>query len=85
MWTNNDNHALVFALTAQDSEKNPRLINFMEVADPSASYCDPWKTGTAYRVEINGAWNFVRVWSPGPNGKEGDGDDVQFRESQDLR
>lgn len=85
---NNDNQKLIYALTAKDTTSNTQGRNFIEVADPDRSYYDPWGTNyqgsnylIAYRINIDSANNRVRVWSVGPNGTNGGGDDVEFAES----
>jgi type II secretion system protein G len=67
-------------LTAADRPNNPRQINFIEWQKPTTTddpgMVDPFRGKQPYRITINVTNNAVTVWSFGPDGTNGGGDDI---------
>ena len=69
-------------LTAADPGANPKQINFIEWQRPNAGelgMVDPFKAKQPYRISINVDGNAVTVWSYGPDGTNGGGDDISAK------
>jgi general secretion pathway protein G len=77
-WGGNNNNAdLIRELTKVGNGR----INFLEVSDPNKSFCDPFGTNTAYRINIDVSNDRVGASSLGPDGKPSSGDEIGFSES----
>lgn len=67
-------------LTAADRDANTRKINFIEWQAPTTTddpgMVDPFRSKQAYRIAINVTNDVVTVWSFGPDGTNGGGDDI---------
>lgn len=78
--TNNEFMTRLTALAFH--EENPRSINFIEWQAPlpgEPGMVDPFRSNQAYRVSIKVSDNSVTVWSFGPDGVNGGGDDISAK------